>query len=93
MGKATEKLVEPMLTNPTLPSPTEEYEVLEDQEIPDPDNQGQNLTVKKQVKKQTSKDSLVLKMETDVYMLHYKNWIEESRHWKTNRSRLTHSSS
>ena len=83
-----EKLVEATLTKPTLPSPTGEYEVSEDQEIPDPDNQRQKLTVKKQVKKQRSKYSLALKMEMNVYMLHYKNWIEESCHWKTNRSRL-----
>ena len=79
-GKAMEKLVKPMLTKPTLPSLTKEYKVSEDQEIPDPDNQGQKLTVKKQVKKQRLKDFLVLKMETDVYMLHYENWIEESCH-------------
>ena len=31
---------------------------------------------------------MMLKMETDVCMLHYKNWIKESHHWKINRSRL-----
>ena len=46
------------------------------------------MTVEVQVKKQKAKDSMMLKMETDVYMLHYKNWIEESRHWKIKRSRL-----
>ena len=30
----------------------------------------------------------MLKMEKDVYMFHYKNWIKESCHWKTNQSRL-----
>ena len=46
------------------------------------------MTVEVQVKKQKAKDSMMLKMETGVYMLHYKNWIEKYRHWKTNRSRL-----
>ena len=68
------------MTEPTLPSSTEEYKVSEDQEISDPDNQGPNLTVKGQVKKQRLKDSLVLKMETNIYMLHYKNRIKEFCH-------------
>ena len=60
----------------------------EEQEVPDPDNQGETMTVEVQVMRQKAKDSMMLKMEIDVYMLHYKNWIEESRHWKTNWSRL-----
>ena len=76
-GKAMEKLVKQALTRPSLPSPTKEYEVSEDQEVPDPIYQGATMMVQVQVIKQKAEDSMMLKMETDLYMLHYKNWIEE----------------
>ena len=37
-GKAMEKLVKPMLTDPNLPSLTDEYEEAKDREVPGPDN-------------------------------------------------------
>ena len=38
--------------------------------------------------KEEEKDHMMLKMQMDVYMLPYKNWIEELLHWKTYQSRL-----
>ena len=71
------KLAELMLIAPKLPSPTKEYEESEDREVPDPDNQGEKKTSKVIVKKTQMDESILVKMETDVYILHYKVWVGE----------------
>ena len=42
--RAMEKLAEPTLIAPKLLPPTKEYEEYEDQEVPDPDNDGATMT-------------------------------------------------
>ena len=87
-GTAMEKMAEPKLIALQLPSPDEEYDSTEDQEVDDPDDVGKKMTIRVTVRKTRPKQSAILKMETDVYMLHYKVWITEDQAWKTNRSRL-----
>ena len=50
-GRAMEKLDEPMLIVPKLPSPTKEYEDYEDREVPNLGNQGGKITPEIIVKK------------------------------------------
>ena len=87
-GKAMEKLADPPLIEPARPDPEEKYEVEVDVEEPDPLDADKIITVKKTVIKSRTKDLSQLKMETDIYMLHYKNWLSEDLNWKTNRSRV-----
>ena len=75
--KAMEKLAEPTLIAPKLPSLTKEYKESEDRKVPDPDNQRGKITTKVIVRKTQTKDSAMAKMETDVYILHYKVWVGE----------------
>ena len=67
-----EKMDEPKLIAPQLPSLDEEYDSIEDQEVDNPDDMGKKMTVQVTVKNTKPKQSAILKMETDVYMLHYK---------------------
>ena len=61
-------------TEPTLITPKlpSPYEKSEDQEI----------------KKMRTKDSALVEMQMEVYMLHYEVWVGDDLDWKTNRSRL-----
>ena len=61
-----EKLAELTLIAPKLPSLTKEYKESEDQRVPDPDNQGQNITTKEMFTKTRPRDAALVKMEMDI---------------------------
>ena len=50
-----EKLAEPTLIAPQIPSPDKEYEGSEEQDVPDPDNAGETMTVQVVVRKSRPK--------------------------------------
>jgi hypothetical protein len=87
-GQAMEKLAEPTLIEPARPSPTEEYENIEKGQVPDPDNEGQSIEGNVSVTRTRDVPDSLIKAQMDIYMIHYKHWLEETRQWKNNRARL-----
>ena len=71
-GNAMEKLAEPTLIAPTLTSTEVAVETTEEQDVPDPDNEGATMKADVLVKKMEPKPAAIIKVKTDVYLLHYK---------------------
>ena len=82
------KLVEPTQIKPTRPSPTEEFANIERGQIPDPDNEGQMITGNVPVTRARDVPVTLMKAQMDIYMIHYKFWLEKTCQWKNNRARL-----
>ena len=87
-GKAMEKLADPPLIESPRPSQDEEYDTEVEVDEEDPNDSTKTIKVKKTMTKSRPKDLSKLKMETDIYMLHYKSWLTKDLNWKTNRSRV-----
>jgi hypothetical protein len=77
-GQAMEKLVEPTLIKPTRPSPTEEFENIKRGQVPDPDNEGQTIEGKVSVTRTQDVPVTLMKAQMDIYIIHYKVWLEEA---------------
>ena len=87
-GQAMEKLAEPTLIEPTRPSLREEFENAERGPVPDPDNPGQTIEGDITMTRTREVPDTRMKSLMDIYMIHYKVWLEETRQWKNNRARL-----
>ena len=75
-----EKLVDPMMTTPTEPSSTEEFENAERGQVPDPANEGQTIEGIILVTRVQNIDSSLLTSRMDKYMLLYRACLVETRH-------------
>ena len=78
-GQAMEKLAEPTLIEPTRPSLREEFENTERGQVPDPDNVGQSIEGNVSVTRTQDVPDSLMKAQMDIYMIHYKHWLEETR--------------
>ena len=70
--QAMEKMVDPTLTKPLMPSLTKEFETTEVQQLPDPDNEGQLMDTKVPVTRVRYVNPAVLTTLMAKYMLVYK---------------------
>ena len=86
-GRAMERMKEPTLKEPTMPSMVdvteEEYVNTIKGENGDPDRR-----VTRTREKETPKDPAIIATNQAIWMIHYKQWIADSAAWKTNRAKI-----